>query len=90
MKKYLWDKMLYFLNFLSPPARRQLIAISYLTKHYGHFNSIKAKVSGWVDVEFVGFGPINRYIWSTTVIINPNEKIPRLHKHISPISNSFR
>lgn len=231
MKKYLWDKTLYFLNFLSPSARRQLIAISYLTKHYGHFNSIKTKqsvdsknnplpwityptieylsnidfskeivfevgsgnstlwfakickkifsvesekewfnkilektknldnveliyvenvndvknydnllnssimfvdglerenaldylinnfknldlkfvivdnsdrqvifnkiqefvkVSGWVDIEFVGFGPINRYIWSTTVIINPNKKIPRLHKHISPIINSFK
>ncbi len=45
--------------------------------------------SQWVDFEFVGFGPINRYVWSTHVLINPKNKIKRRDKTISPINNLY-
>tara|TARA_X000000950_G_scaffold238142_1_gene290061 strand:- start:1969 stop:2667 length:699 start_codon:yes stop_codon:yes gene_type:complete len=43
--------------------------------------------SKWVDFEFVGFGPINRYVWSTHVLMNPENKIMRKNKSINPIND---
>lgn len=29
---------------------------------------------GWLEVDFHGFGPINRYTWTTTVFVNPENR----------------
>lgn len=46
--------------------------------------------TGWVDTEFVGFGPQNRYVWSTTVITNPKNRVGRKFDRILPIKNLFK
>ena len=45
--------------------------------------------TGWVDTEFVGFGPQNRYVWSTTVLTNPKNRVVRKSNRILPIENLF-
>ena len=45
--------------------------------------------SNWVDFEFVGFGPINRYVWSTHILMNPKNKIKRNNKSINPINDLY-
>ena len=45
--------------------------------------------TGWVYTEFVGFGPQNRYVWSTTVLTNPKNRVVRKSNRILPIENLF-
>ena len=48
------------------------------------------KETNWVDVELVGFGPQNRYVWSTSILINPNNRVLRKNQSINPIKNTFK
>lgn len=43
----------------------------------------------WLQVDFHGFGPINRYTWTTSVFVNPQsaESFPRL-KALTPIAGT--
>jgi hypothetical protein len=39
---------------------------------------------GWTQCDFLGFGPINRYCWATSVFLNPKKPLKRI-RNISPI-----
>lgn len=43
------------------------------------------KTFNWVQVDLIGFAPINGYCHSTTIFINPNKTIPR-KTSISPLA----